>query len=316
MSRNRIQFQIGLSLPEFNDLYGNESNCREELIKHRWPDGYCCAQCAHTDFCRFERGRRLMFECKKCSHQCSLISGTLFENTHLPLTLWFMAFYLISQSKNCVSSLELHRHLGINYKSAWLMKHKIMQMMYDGDLEYKLRGRIEVDDAYLGGKLEGGGSGRGSKNKSAFIAAIQTDQDKHPLYARFTPLPAFSSAAVKEWAGGNITPGAHTVTDGLACFKVLEEFGTHEVHVVSKEGYEKTDLHFKWVNTVLSNVKTSLSGTFHSLNFKKYGYRYLADLQFRFNRRFDLIKLFHCLTRRAVCHGPIARKILETAESG
>jgi len=157
MPRNQIQFQIGLSLPEFNKLYGREESCREHLIKSRWPNGYSCDKCGHEEACRFNRGRRLMFECKNCSHQCSLTSGTLFERTRLPLTLWFLAFYLISQAKNSLSALELHRHLGINYKSAWLMKHKIMQLMYEGDQEYKLTGRIEIDDAYLGGKLEDGG---------------------------------------------------------------------------------------------------------------------------------------------------------------
>ena len=316
MARNQIQFQIGLSLPEFNKLYGREESCREYLITNRWPNGYSCDECGHKEAYRFNRGQRLMFECKNCSHQCSLTSGTLFERTHLPLTLWFLAFYLISQAKNSLSALELHRHLGINYKSAWLMKHKIMQLMYEGDQEHKLTGRIEIDDAYLGGKLEGGGPGRGSSNKSPFIAAIQTDEDKHPLYARFTPVASFSKQAVKNWAENNLRGLVHTVTDGLACFSAFEEYGTHEVHIVSKEGHNKTAKDFNWVNTVLSNVKTSLSGTFHSLKFDKYGYRYLADLQFRFNRRFNLRKLFLSLAKRSVVHPPYTRKILETALTG
>ena len=179
------------------------------------------------------------------------------------------------------------------------MKHKIMQMMYDQDSKYKLKGRIEIDDAYLGGVLKGGHAGRGSENKAAFIAAIETNEEKHPLYARFTPVKSFSKNAVKEWAEANVSPKSHTITDGLACFKALAKFGFHEVHVISKEGHEKIDAHFKWVNTVLSNVKTSLSGTFHSIDFKKYGFRYLADLQFRFNRRFDLSKLFLSLIRNS-----------------
>ena len=193
---------------------------------------------------------------------------------------------------------------------------QIMQLMYEGDQEYKLTGRIEIDDAYLGGKLEGGGPGRGSSNKSPFIAAIQTNEDRHPLYARFTPVASFSKQAVKDWAENNLGGSVHTVTDGLACFNALEEYGTHEIHVMNKEGYRGTVKDFNWVNTVLSNVKTSLSGTFHSLKFNKYGYRYLADLQFRFNRRFNLRKLFFSLVKKSVLHSPYTRKTLETALTG
>ena len=316
MSKNLIQFQIGLCWPEFEELYSDEESCRQQIYINKWPGGYCCDQCGHKECYRFERGKRLMFQCQSCKHQCSLLSGTLFERTRLKLTYWFKAFYLISQAKNSVSILELHRHLGVNYKTAWLMKHKIMQMMYDQDSKYKLKGRIEIDDAYLGGVLKGGHAGRGSENKAAFIAAIQTTEDKHPLYARFTPVKSFSKNAVKEWAEANVSPRSHTITDGLACFKALAKFGYHEVHVISKEGHEKTDTHFKWVNTVLSNVKTSLSGTFHSIDFKKYGFRYLADLQFRFNRRFDLSKLFLSLIRNSAKHSPCVRKSIEAALSG
>ena len=108
----------------------------------------------------------------------------------------------------------------------------------------------------------------------------------------------------------------HTVTDGLACFNALEEYGTHEVHIVSKEGHNGTAKDFNWVNMVLSNVKTSLSGTFHSLKFNKYGYRYLADLQFRFNPRFNLQELFFSLVKISVDHSPCTRKTLGTALTG
>lgn len=307
MSRNRIQFQIGLSLPEFCKSYGTEEQCRQAVAKGRWPNGYHCDHCGGDEVCRFERGNSLIYQCKHCGHQTSLTSGTLFEHHHIPLTSWFIAFHLMSQSKNCISTLELHRHLDVNIKSATLLKHKIMQVMFDSDQETKLSGRIEVDDAYLGGVLKGGGAGRGSTNKVPFIAAIQTDEDMHPLFARFSPVEGFSKDAVKEWAEQNLEKAVHTVSDGLACFNALDDFGFHEIHIVSKEGHESSDTHFHWVNTVLSNVKTALSGTFHCLNFAKYGYRYLADLQYRFNRRFDLKELFKSLVDDASRHRPCSK---------
>ena len=109
---------------------------------------------------------------------------------------------------------------------------------------------------------------------------------------------------------------AATITAGLACFNALEEFGTHEIHVISKEGHEVSNTIFYWVNTILSNVKTSLAGTFHCINFKKYGYRYLADIQYRFNRRFDLKQLFFRVLKGAVDSGPINRDFLEAVDAG
>ena len=316
MSKNKIQFQIGLSIIEFNKKYLIESNCRKKVYEMRWPSGFVCEKCDQNDYWTFERGSKEIYQCKDCNHQCSLTAGTLFEHSRLPLTIWFLAIHLISQSKNSVSALELHRQLEVNYKTAWLLKQKIMQMMYDRDQQYKLSGRIEIDDAYLGGKLEGGKRGRGSENKSPFLAAVQTNENGHPVYARFSPVSSFSRDTLKNWADLNISQGSHCVTDGLDCFNSLKSYGTHEPHIISKEGHTCSNTTFYWVNTVLSNVKTSLSGTFHSLNFDKYGYRYLADLQFRFNRRFDLKRLFYSMIRNSVSHSPTSRKFIESAEYG
>lgn len=98
----------------------------------------------------------------------------------MPLMRWFVAMHLLTQTKNNVSALELKRHLGVCYKTAWLMKHKLMRQREDSRV---LDGRVEIDDAYLGGERTGGKRGRGSENKVPFIAAVQTTPDGHPLYA-------------------------------------------------------------------------------------------------------------------------------------
>src|SRR3972149_6775086 len=165
MPMNRVQFQPGLSMPEFMNLYGTDAQCEAALAAARWPDGFVCPKCSGPASSSFRREGRLYWQCAHCRHQCSVISGTIFESTKLPLTRWFLAMHLLTQSKNNVSALELKRHLGVCYKSASLMKHKFREGVLKRGRPRQLEGRVESDDACLGGELAGGTSGRGSDNK-------------------------------------------------------------------------------------------------------------------------------------------------------
>ena len=148
MSINAIQFQRGLSLPQFQALYGSEQQCERALVAARWPHGWQCAHCGCKRFFHTRNGTgRLLWECFICGYQSSSIVGTVMEHTHLPLRLWFLAMYLLTQNKNAISALALKRQLGVSYKTAWLMKHKLMQAMAQRDERYLLQGRVEIDDA-------------------------------------------------------------------------------------------------------------------------------------------------------------------------
>ena len=128
MPMNRVQFQKGLSLPEFMKRYGTEEQCERALIAARWPSGFTCPACGLMESrSTFRRQGRLYWQCAGCPHQCSVTSGTVFEATKLPLTRWFMAMQLLTQSKNNVSALELKRQLGVCYRTAWLVKHKLLE---------------------------------------------------------------------------------------------------------------------------------------------------------------------------------------------
>jgi ribosomal protein L37AE/L43A len=129
MKMNRIQFQPGLSMPEFAERYGTEAQCQAALQAARWPDGFACPKCGGAARSRFERERLRYWQCGHCAYQRSVLSGTLFEATKLPLSRWFMAMQLLTQCKNNGSALELRRQLGVSYRTAWLMKHRIMEAM-------------------------------------------------------------------------------------------------------------------------------------------------------------------------------------------
>ena len=139
-----------------------------------------CGGAART---RFERAGLPYWQCGGCAYQCSLIAGTIFESSKLPLTRWFLAMQLLTQAKNNVSALELMRQLGVSYRTAWLMKHKIMKAMRVRKGVRELDGRVEMDDAFLGGERPGGKTGRGSENKVPIVAAVQTTASGHPVLA-------------------------------------------------------------------------------------------------------------------------------------
>src|SRR5438105_15415077 len=153
MARNKVQFQKGLSEAQFAALYGTEDLCREALTRWRWPSGFVCPVCGGTHHSLVKT--RALYQCTACRRQTSLIAGTIFAATKVPLGTWFRAMYHLTQSKGGISSIELGRRLGVIQTTAWKIKHKLMQVMMERDAAKRLTGRIEVDDAYLGGERNG-----------------------------------------------------------------------------------------------------------------------------------------------------------------
>lgn len=288
MANQQIQFQQGMSIPEFLSSFGTEAQCAEAVKRARWPAGFQCPRCSTADHYVVGHGARSLFQCRDCRHQAWLTAGCLMEHTKLPLTTWFLATYLIGQAKTGLSALALKRQLGISYPTAWLLHQKINRAMAQQDATHRLSGDVQMDDAYLGGERAGGKSGRGSENKVPFVAAVSTNAEGHPMYLKLHLVSGFTSEAISKWAKANLMPGTSVVSDGLACFAAVVEAGCiHEPRVVG--GLKPRDLpEFKWVNTLLGNLKTTLAGAFHALKYGKYGQRYLAAFAYRFNRRFDL----------------------------
>ena len=152
----------GLSDEAFREAFGTEEQCRAALVRLRWPDGFLCPCCGHRGHCVLA-GRGL-YQCNRCKKQTSPTAGTIFHATKLPLTLWFAAIHPIVTAKNGISSVELGRRLGVKQPTAWAVKHKIMAVMARREGETALTGRVEMDDAYLGGVRSGGKRGRGGQD--------------------------------------------------------------------------------------------------------------------------------------------------------
>ena len=239
----------------------------------------------------------------------------MFESSKLALPTWFLAIHLMTQAKNNVSALELKRYLGVSYPTAWLLKHKIMQVMVEREADRQLTGRVEIDDAYLGGEVRGGKAGRGSPNKVPFVAAVQTTEAGQPEFMCLSQRP-FTKESIREFAQTSLAAPATLVSDGLSCFKAVRDMGIlHEPHVTGGSAASMSSPNFLAVNTALGNIKTSLAGTYHAFGFRKYAHRYLGQVQYLFNRRFDLRSILWRLERAATQASPWSQLRVRAAEA-
>lgn len=312
MKRNAIQFQKGFSLPDFFRKYGTEEQCKKALFDWRWPRGFICPECGHTHHCLLNTNK--LYQCYHCHHQTSLTSGTIFADTKLPLTLWFLAMFLVTQTKNGISALELMRQLDVSYGSAWSIKHKLMQVMKEREDHQPLDGIIQMDDAYWGGERHGGKRGRGAPHKIPFVAAVATNDAHHPIAMRFTQLESFSKAEIARWAQKHLRSSCLVVSDGLDCFTAVTKTGCGHVSIVTGGGPASVKHEeFTWVNTMIGNVKRSLNGTYHKVG-DKHLPRYLAEFCYRFDRRFNLANMFTRLAYIAVRTPPMPLKLLALTE--
>jgi hypothetical protein len=245
-----------------------------------------------------------------------LVAGTLFASTKLPLTTWFLALYLLTQTKNGMAALELMRHLGVCHRTAWRIKHKVMEAMAARDAGRQLGGLVQIDDAYLGGEHPGGKPGRGSPNKRPFVVAVSTNFAGRPGMGIAEPVPAFTKTALADWFERRLTTGAEVYSDGLGAFRACID--QEHAHTVVDGGGGKAGTEVagaRWVNIVMGNVKRSLDGTHHAFKYAKYAHRYLAEATWRFNRRFRLKALVPRLLVAAARCKPWPETALRNCES-
>jgi transposase-like protein len=301
MARNPIQFGKGLSLSEFQEHYGTEEQCREAILAWRWPTGFVCPACG----CRKHAivGKRRLYLCHGCRKQTSVIAGTVFENSLLPLIKWFQAMWLITQSKNSISTLELSRQIGVKWDTAWRLRQKLASVIADVEARRSFQGRIEMDDAVLGGErseVDGGKRGRGGANKVPFVVAVETTAEGRPRRVLIHLVERHDSAAIEAMARDHFVAGTHVVSDGLGCFRAVTRGGaTHTPIVSAREPQQPEKIPaLKWVNTLLGNLKTAITGTHKSIR-RPYVQRYFTEFQFRFNGRHDLPGLFTTLLAAA-----------------
>ena len=281
-------------------------------MRWRWPSGFVCPVCAgeHHSFVK----TRALYQCSACRRQTSVIAGTIFAATKVPLCTWFRAMYHLTQSKGGISSIELGRRLGVTQTTAWKIKHKLAQVMMERDATKQLSGRVELDDAYLGGERTGGKRGRGAPGKTPFVAAVETTPEGKPVRLKLRRVASFCSHAISVFAKRSLDPSCAVVSDGLACFGAVTKAGcAHEVIITGSGAAAARTPGFKWVNTALGNIKAAIVGTYRAID-QKHVPRYLAEFEYRFNRRYDLAAMMPRLLWAGVRTTPMPYRLLKLAD--
>jgi transposase-like protein len=281
-----INFKPEMNLLKLVSRFDNDEKCRMHLEELRWPDGVRCVRCQSAKISRMYK--RNQFACDSCGYQFSVTAGTIFHDSHLPLRKWFIAILLICESKKGMSALQLKRTLGVAYKTAWYLCHRIREAVKDADSSL-LSGICEIDETFVGGKAKNMHKdvrarkihGRGGLDKAMVLGAIQRggkvrldaaiNRDRETLKAFIAAKLADETSAI--------------MTDDFPAYDGCGDANTrHETVNHSAKEYVRGDVHTNTMENVWSLFKRSIIGSYHQISVKHLD-RYLDELEFRFNNR-------------------------------
>ena len=303
----------------FDESFKDDASCLEYLFRIRWPEGYVCPTCqTHNLFWMLDKGK---VKCRKCHHVHSALSGTVFQDTHTPLLIWFRAMWHICLQKNGYSALSLHRSLGFSYPTAWLCLHKLRKAMERPGREL-LSGDVEVDEAYVGGKREGR-AGRGAFGKRIVLVAVERRKTAqgHLVIgrARLKVIPNVTMETLNGTVEEMVERGSTVITDAWRGYAGLAGIGfTHTISRVKGKTMKtpfvedcmiEEDSPLPNCHRVISLLKRWILGTLQGSVGKEHMQDYLNEFVFRFNRRSSKARgmLFWRLMQLAVACDPTTR---------
>jgi transposase-like protein len=273
------------SIFEVFERFNTEEHCIAHFERIRWPHGLRCIRCDSERVMKFDsHGKtgkvRHLYECVDCRYQYSVTTGTIFHDSHLPLTKWFLAIYMICSAKKGVSAAQLKRELKTSYETAWYMAHRIRTAMSE-DVHFceKFSGIVEADETYVGGKGKGP-RGRSTASKVPVIAVRERTSGK----VRMQAVENVSASVLAGFIRENVAPGSTMHTDEFSSYLWLDssEFAHHAVN--HSERYVDGDVHTNGCENVWSLFKRGIVGVFHKVS-AKYLPLYLDEFSFRFNNR-------------------------------
>ena len=285
-------------MQEFDEWFPNEVACIEYLRRLRWPEGFQCPNCGKNKAWLTGRG---LLRCASCQRQTSVIAGTLFEGTRKALRTWFQAMWYITSQKYGGNALGLKRVVGFgSYQTAWAWLHKMRHAMVRPGRD-RLRGKVEVDETYVGG-TETGVRGRETENKAIVVVAIEIHEPFGFGRVRLRQVPDVSGASLVPFVCEMIEPGSEVLTDGWGGYNTLEEHNyIHNKRILSSSG-DPAHVLMPGVHRIAALLKRWLLGTYQGSVSSKYLDYYLDEYTFRFNRRSVKARglLFYRLIEQAV----------------
>lgn len=270
--------KTGIDLCELIERFGSENKCREYLEALRWPHCIHCPKCVSDKISRIYG--RAQFDCDSCRHQFSVTSGTIFHDTHLPLWKWFLATYLICESKKGMSANQIKRTLGISYKTAWYLCHRIRAAMAAVGPQPRLDGVVEMDETWVGGREKGHGNRRktiviGIRQRGGALRMFTADDVK--------------AGTIRKFIRENISEKVDVlVTDDFSAYQFAVKDRPyekkHETVNHSKKEYVRGDIYTNTVESAFSLLKRGVIGTWHKLS-AKHLQAYLDEMCWRFDNR-------------------------------
>jgi len=290
------------TIQEFDEWFPTEEACTAYLLKLRWPDGFVCPSCGGTKGWMTDRQQ---VRCAGCQRQTSVTAETIFDGTRKPMRMWFQAAWHVTNQKFGASALGMQRVLGLgSYQTAWAWLHKLRRAMVRPGRDL-LKGRVEVDETYVGGEEEGV-SGRHTEKKAIVVAAVETHEPKGFGRIRLRHVPDVSGDSLVGFVRQVVLPGSVILTDGWKGYNALTHYGyTHEKIVLSESG-DPAHVALPGVHRIASLLKRWLIGTHQGAVSKKHLDYYLDEYTFRFNRRASSARglLFYRLIQNSVLLKP------------
>lgn len=269
-----------MNLVDINTLFGTEDKCRELLVRLRFPEGPRCLRCK-MPVVKLETDKQL-FYCKDCDYQFSVTSGTVFNDSHLPLTKWFLTTHLLCEAKKGMSALQIKRTVGMSYKTAWYLCHRIRHAMTQTD-KSMLDGKVEMDVTYVGGWNKGKGRVARMDNKEVVIGIRKRNGD-----LRFFHAQDAKGGTLARYIRENISEDVEVIfTDDASANDAAMRKANRTNHKKinhSSGVYVMGDVHTNTVESAFSLLKRGITGTWHRISAKHLP-AYLEEMEFRFNRR-------------------------------
>jgi transposase-like protein len=280
-----------MNLNDIAKSYHDEDSARAFLEAQRWPNGVVCPHCGligeayklnpKADSGKGTHVRPGVWKCKSCRKQFTVKVGTIFEDSHIPIHKWLMAFHLLCASKKGMSAHQLHRMLGVTYKSAWFMAHRIRYAMAQLNLPM-MTGTVEVDETYVGGK-EFGRQGS-KKNKAPVVSLVERGGKVRSFHQEMV-----TGKTLKQVVRENVGREAHIMTDDHPGYKGLgKEFRRHSTIRHKWKVYARKEgdvlISTNTIEGYFSILKRGINGVYHHVG-KQHLHRYLSEFDFRYNSR-------------------------------
>ncbi|HWE76149.1 MAG TPA: IS1595 family transposase [Stellaceae bacterium] len=280
---------LNLSDPTFTD----ERKARTYFENIRWPNGVTCCHCGNADSSRIypiaanlaKKVREGLYECQDCHGQFTVMTGSVMESSHLPLTKWALAYRLMASAKKGISAHQMHRTLGVSYKTAWFLCHRIREAMRDisGDQLGGAGKIVEADETYVGGKPRRGTDGRKTKQDRKTPVAVLVERGGR---ARATVVSHPLEGVLKRNIAQNVAQGTEMHTDEHKAYRGIEKItGGLHMHVTHYTNeFAREDIHSNTAESWNALLKRSIVGSFHHVS-REHLSRYCDEVSFRWDRR-------------------------------